>query len=74
MYYCDNTYSKENEIGINPMEIIPKIVELKSKDESTDLYNLVKMFKTPENFVLSKKDIEGKSYKEFMDEVSRDYQ
>ena len=56
MYYCDETYSRENEVSTNPMEIIPRIVELKSREvdsESHPLYSLVEMFKTPEKFVLS---------------------
>ena len=56
MYYCDETYSRENEVSISPMELIPRVVGLKSKevdDESHHLYNLVEMFKTPEKLVLS---------------------
>lgn len=76
MYYCDETYSRENEVSTNPMEIIPKIVELKSREvdsESHHLYSLVEMFKTPEKFVLSQKDVKGSSYQTFMEDVSREF-
>ena len=76
MYYCDETYSRENEVSTNPMEIIPRVVKMKSKevdDESHPLYSLVEMFKTPEKLVLSQKDVEGYSYQAFMENVSREF-
>lgn len=77
MYYCDNTYCKDTEFGIRPMDIVPRLAESLSNVEDNEedpLCNLAKMLKTPEKLVLSKKDLEGKDYISFMEEVQREHQ
>lgn len=76
MYYCDDVYSKEDEVCVNPMSILPVVATLwskETKDEANVLFNLVKMLESPEKLVLSEKDLKGKDYKEFMEEVSKEY-
>ena len=76
MYYCDDVYSKENEIGVNPMSLLSHILaswKTSVKNENHILWNLMKMLNSPEKLVLSKKDLEAKDYQMFMQEISEDY-
>lgn len=76
MYYCDDVYSKQDEIGINPMSIIPKLADawkITVKNENNILFNFIKMFESPEKLIFSEKDTKGKNYQEFMQEISEDW-
>ena len=77
MYYCDDTYSKEDEVGVCPMSLLPKLVQKWEKEATNEnhiLWNLVQMLKAPERLVLSEKDSKAKNYQKFMEEVSKDCQ
>lgn len=76
MYYCDDIYSKADEVGVNPMSIFPRLLDIweKNVNENNILWDLVQMLKTPDKLVLSKKDTEARSYQSFMEEVSKEYQ
>lgn len=77
MYYCDGVYSKEDEVSVDPMSLLSSILKIwenEAKNENHILWSLVKMLKTPEKLVLSKKDLEAKNYQEFTAEVSKEYQ
>lgn len=74
MYYCDNIYSKVDEICINPMSILPIVASTLSITKEDSLYGFVQMLQDKESLVLSKKDLEGMDYKTFMEEISKEYQ
>ena len=69
MYYCDDTYSKDDEIAVSPMDIIPNAIEIWSRDKKTHLHSLIEMFNSPEKLILSEKDMSGQNYKQFMEDA-----
>ena len=71
MYYCDDTYSKADEVGVNPLTIIPEAVEAMAKDD--ELQGLVEMFNNKDKLILSEKDTKAPNYKDFMEEVSNEW-
>lgn len=75
MYYCNETYCKSSEVGINPMSLVPQVAKAMSnavKDDSI-LYAFVKMLETPEKIVLSQKDTNGLDYAKFMEDTLSQY-
>ena len=76
MYYCDDVYSKNDEVGVNPMSLLSKLVDLwekDAKDENCAKWNLVKMLRSSEKIILSEKDCKAESYQSFMERVSREF-
>ena len=83
-YYCSNIYKKDAEITINPVNIIPKIVnEAKTRMESSEnaeqilpnfapLFNLFTDDKL-ESLVFSDKDKNGRNLEEWLKEVREEY-
>lgn len=76
MYYCDEVFSKEDEIGVCPMSIIPKVADMlkaNANNENSILYSFTKMLECPEKLVLSEKDSKSTNYADFMEKVSEEY-
>ena len=74
-YYCDNVYSKESEVCVNPKDIIlPSVNELKTAVKNDALMSAVfnKLVLT-NSFIFSDKDCNGKSFKTFCDEIMQMY-
>ena len=71
MYYCDNVYCKAAEVCISPMSYLPNVV--KKLDGDPKYEDLCKLFKTPEDLVLSEKDLAGNDYEIWMQNVLEDY-
>lgn len=71
MYYCDDIYSKEDEVAVNPMSILPQLLE-NLKNEN-NLLILVNMLKSSEKIILSEKDLAAKDYQLFMKEIYEEY-
>ena len=74
MYYCDNEYCKASEICINPMSLLPKIVELLPEDYCTryNLQHLKQMF-LGNDLVLSDKDTSGLDYSDWCQKIENEY-
>lgn len=66
-YFCDNEYNKASEICIAPLNIIKKILELKTEIDSSFNINI-------DNYELSEKDSLGLDYINWMDQIKYDYE
>lgn len=66
MYYCDNVYDHESEIGIDPMSVFEKLKQYKMI-ESKDLNDFSKNIEDVSKIVLSEKDLKGMNYDKFME-------
>jgi dTDP-4-dehydrorhamnose 3,5-epimerase len=66
-YFCDNEYNKTSEICKAPLNIIKKILELKTEIDSSFNINI-------DNYELSEKDSLGLDYINWMDQIKYDYE
>lgn len=73
MYYCDNVYSHESEICINPLSLVPDAIKQMNINKDDELYSLAQMLENLNNIVLSEKDINGQDYCEFMQKQKEAY-
>lgn len=76
-YYCDNVYDHPSEIGINPATVLPKVVERFKElvGNAPEKYNdLFEVFSKKDSCVYSEKDMKGRDYREFMEEVRTEYE
>lgn len=78
-YYCDNTYCKESEVGVNPLSLMPNVVqELKSVvhgNEQLELQykDLFEVFQDVTKLNLSEKDGVAIDYSEWCLKVKKEY-
>ena len=75
MYYCDNVYHKDAEICVNPMSLLPKIVDI-LPDEYCKQYDLpyLKQLFRDNDLVLSEKDTAGMDYSEWAQKIAIEYE
>lgn len=77
-YFCDNVYSKQSEVGVNPMSVLPSVAKnlasILNADNADDFAAFMMMFETADGFTLSEKDKSAKDYNEFMNEVKTEYE
>ena len=66
-YFCDNVYNKESEICINPLSLLPKIIE------ETDIDRRLFDIFDQEELSISDKDKSGLNYESWMSEIKADY-
>lgn len=78
-YFCDNCYSKDNEVGVNPSSVLPKIVDnFKELCRNDPVANkafgpLYSMFANAEKLTYSSKDVCSEDYDDFINKVSDEY-
>lgn len=77
-YYCNNIYSHENEFGISPISLLPKIIDNIKKTQSVNMTNYNNMKNLIDTFdynhiILSEKDKNGLDYIKWMSNVSLEY-
>lgn len=78
-YFCSNVYNKDSEIGINPLTLLPVIVntytqlandyDLALKKEYNDIFNIL----NSDDMSISEKDKNGLNYKKWMEEIKNEY-
>jgi len=79
MYYVDNAYDKKSEITVNPLTVLPDVVDglkdiiSKHKELKKDFGDLIKVFAVKETINFSKKDKGGIDYVEFCANVMSEY-
>lgn len=76
MYYCDDVYSKQDEVCVNPMSLLPSLLEVWEKTAKNDkhiLWSLVQMLKSSSRLVLSEKDTHSQDYQAFMKKTLNEY-
>ena len=71
MYYCDQTYCPESEVHVNPMSLLPVVVE--KLDGIAQYDALARMLKEKDSLMLSTKDLNGKNYIQQMEQFSAEY-
>ena len=65
-YFCDNLYDNKSELCINPLTILPNIINLyKSNNILENIQDLYNIF-DDKNISISSKDINGLNYSEWM--------
>ena len=67
-YFCDNVYDKESEICINPLSLLPKIVD--EADIDVPLFDILYQ----EELSISEKDKKGLDYETWMNEIKTEYE
>jgi dTDP-4-dehydrorhamnose 3,5-epimerase len=67
-YFCDNVYNKESEICINPLSLLPKIIE--EADIDIQLFDIFDQ----EELSISEKDKNGLDYETWMNEIKTEYE
>jgi dTDP-4-dehydrorhamnose 3,5-epimerase len=67
-YFCDNVYDKESEICINPLSLLPKIVD--EADIDVQLFDIFNQ----EELSISEKDKNGLNYETWMNEIKTEYE
>lgn len=67
-YFCDNVYNKESEICINPLSLLPKIIE--AADIDIRLFDIFDQ----EELSISEKDKKGLDYETWMTEIKTEYE
>ena len=67
-YFCDNVYNKESEICINPLSLLPKIIE--AADIDVQLFDIFDQ----EELSISEKDKKGLDYETWMYEIKTEYE
>jgi dTDP-4-dehydrorhamnose 3,5-epimerase len=65
MYYCDNEYDKESEVGVSPASVLDKI-----RSDNPWL----KFILNADDLVLSERDLKGMDYETFMKNVNDEYE
>lgn len=68
-YMCDNVYSKESEIGVNPLSFFNVMMP----NEGDDGFAKVRMAIASKKIVISDKDKTGMDFRCSMDVISNDY-
>jgi len=63
-YYCDNVYSHGNEFSVNPMTVLPEVVEVFGS-ELKEFGELAVMFENTDKLSISDKDRNGMPFDEF---------
>lgn len=69
-YYCDNVYSKEFEVAVNPMSFMEEFVERGSSFLNHDFVSTVR----DHQLLYSEKDTSGMDYWDFMTSVKDEYE
>ena len=78
-YFCSNAYNKESEIGINPLTLLPTIVNEYKQNASNDgecsqifedLYNIL----NSDDVSISDKDKNSLDYKKWMQQMKNEYE
>lgn len=67
-YFCDNVYDKASEICINPLSLLPKIVD--EADIDAQLFDIFDQ----EELSISEKDKNGLDYETWMNEIKTEYE
>ena len=74
-YFCDGTYSKEHEVGVSPLTLLPKAVEelkaLKNEELDKKFADLYDVF--DKKLSLSYKDLAAPNYEEWMGKMLNEY-
>lgn len=72
-YFCDNLYDNKSELCINPLTILPNIINLyKSNNILKNIQDLYNVF-DDKNINISSKDINGLNYSEWMNFTLNEY-
>ena len=77
MYYCDNVYNFESQVGVDPKSVVAEMshaFEGAVEENEDATYQAWKLLKSTKDLVLSKKDLEGLDYQEFMAKAKEDYE
>lgn len=77
MYYCDNVYNFESQVGVDPKSVVAEMshaFEGAVEENEDATYQAWKLLKSTKDLVLSKKDLEGLDYQEFMSKAKEDYE
>ena len=78
-YMCDQVFDKPSEVGVNPMSVIPKLVEeleniAKEHNEIAKKYrDLFDLLKNKDDLLLSDKDLAAQDYETWMNKTEEDY-
>lgn len=78
-YFCDAIFNKESETGVNPLTLLPNVVnELQELSKSNsklenDYFDLFMLFNDKDNLVMSKKDIKAEDYQSWMKKIEEEY-
>lgn len=78
-YFCDNQYDHENEFGVNPLSVIPEVVDkFRELFKYDDIMNerfkpLYDLFDERDKLIFSEKDTKAEDYNKFMSRISSDY-
>lgn len=78
-YMCDEVFDKSSEVGVNPLSILPKVVEelerlsKESPKIANDYFDLFMLFKSVEDLNLSEKDLTAPDYETWMKQVEEEY-
>ncbi len=70
-YYCNNVYDKSSEICINPLSLIPNIIDLYKKFNNETFSDLYEVFDNDP--VISDKDKIGLNYEVWMEKIKAEY-
>lgn len=78
-YFCDNTYCKDAEVGINPLTLLPEVADACKKmiadnpKQFAFLDDFISLLSDKDSLNLSQKDLNAPSYGDWMQKVKAEF-